>query len=64
MIQKKITTGWVTQVYDPEKKIWLFQDFTTGDTVEYEDERGNKIKPIDDYLPFDMVQPTTPKKRK
>lgn len=56
---KKITTGFVIQVYDTEKKSFVSQEFIAGDEVEVEDIEGNPVDDdmIPDYLPFDMVQP-------
>jgi hypothetical protein len=59
MIVKKITTGWVIQVYDTENEKFISQKFVAGDEVEYEDEEGEKVKYFESYLPFDMVQPMT-----
>lgn len=70
MLIKKITTGFVTQVFDTEKKQFVSQDFTAGTEVDYETENGDMLvagslsehnlgpraeKEV--YLPFDMVQP-------
>ena len=61
----KITVGFVTQTFETHKNKFVSQDFTAGDTVDYEDSQGNPLdnKSIDfellskSYLPFDMVQP-------
>lgn len=65
MLINKITTGFVIQQFDTEKKVYVSQYFTAGD-VEYEDRFG---EPVDSslmavnpdgsepYLPFDMLQP-------
>lgn len=59
----KITTGFVTQVFDTEKQEFVEQDFHAGDQTDYEDFDGNPLsdkiqKMIDThYLPFNMVQP-------
>ena len=65
MIINKITTGFVIQQWDTEKKQWVDQSFVAGDDCDYEDGNGNTVSEdlIDDdtdtvpYLPFDMVQP-------
>lgn len=60
MIVKKITSGFVVQIFDTEKNEFISQDFIAGDTCEYEDSKGS---PVDEetvkesYLPFFMVQP-------
>jgi len=60
MLIKKITTGFVTQVFDTEQNKFISQEFTAGDQVDVEDEYG---KPVDQteidkvYMPFDMEQP-------
>lgn len=73
MIIKKITTGFVIQSYDTEKKKYIHQEFIAGDEVDYEDEEGNIVCPttmlgegeeFEPYLPFDMVQPEKPKSSK
>jgi hypothetical protein len=58
---KKITFGFVVQVYDTENQSFVSQEFVAGDQVEVEDMEGN---PVDEYMtpnyfPFDMVQPRT-----
>ncbi len=66
MIIKKITYGFVVQVFDDSKKMKKFisQEFVAGDQCEYENEGGMIVDPscleVDGqevYLPFDMVQP-------
>lgn len=59
----KITSGHVTQEYDPETKQCIGQCFTAGDLVEWEDENGKPITPLDSefYQPFGMEQPETKK---
>ena len=67
MLLKKITHGFVIQVFDPSKGRWISQEFVAGDETEYEDENGETIDDLDfteqagggeePYLPFDMVQP-------
>ena len=61
---KKITSGFVVQVFDPELKRFVSQSFVAGE-ADYEDEDG---VPVDcdefadedgkeAYCPFNMVQP-------
>lgn len=62
MLQNKITTGFVIQTYDTDKKEWISQEFIAGDQVDYEDEEGIPLDNTDSvicsqYLSFDMVQP-------
>ena len=63
MFVRKITTGFVTQLFDTETGKWVAQDFTCGDECTYEDNMGNTVDPSEvlptpePYLPFDMVQP-------
>ena len=70
MIINKITTGFVIQQFDTDKKVYINQEFIAGDDVNYETVDGN---PMDDdemetfnfgplaeeepYLPFEMIQP-------
>ena len=64
MVINKITTGFVIQVFDTDKKRFISQNFTAGDECEYETKDGTSVdssslevdgKEI--YLPYDMVQP-------
>lgn len=64
MIINKITTGFVIQRWDTEKKEWVSQEFVAGDGCDYEDQVGNSVDSEDmnpggdePYLPFDMVDP-------
>lgn len=57
MIVNKITTGFVVQKYDTEKRQFISQEFFAGDGIEYEDELGNPVKPFDAYFSFEMKQP-------
>ena len=68
MLVQKITKGYVTQIFDTEKKDFVEQFFTAGDSCEYVDERGKfvsfeslKVDHVEMYLPYDMVQPTVAK---
>lgn len=63
MLVRKITTGFVVQVFDTDLQHFIEQSFIAGD-CEYEDETGepveSKLLEVDGeeiYLPFDMVQP-------
>jgi len=62
MLIKKITHGFVTQVFDTKLKRFVSQEFTAGDDVAYENEKGDAVDSVDDYLPFHMVQPEPPKR--
>lgn len=66
MIINKITTGFVIQTFDTEKKQYTKQEFIAGDPVTYEDIEGDladssvmAVNPdgSEPYLPFDMIQP-------
>jgi hypothetical protein len=65
MLIRKITSGFVTQVYDTQHGRFVSQEFTAGDDCQYEDERGEAVDSSllnvhghEAYLPFQMVQPT------
>jgi len=64
MLVKKITLGYVVQVFNTDTGHFVSQNFVAGDTTEYEDEKGNpvnseklNVEGTEAYLPFDMVQP-------
>lgn len=59
MLVKKITTGYVLQVYDTKLGKFVSQEFVASDIVDHEDLLGNPVEEdlVPDYLPFDMVQP-------
>jgi len=62
MLVKKITTGYVLQVYDTKLEKFVSQEFVASDIVDHEDMMGNPVDELgldldSDYLPFDMVQP-------
>lgn len=70
MIINKITTGFVIQVFDTEKQVYISQNFIAAAEVNYENTQGETIPDIDmaevnfgplsggePYLPFDMAQP-------
>jgi len=66
MVIKKITIGFVVQVWDTTGKRWVSQEFVAGDQVDYEDEWGDTTDPdkmsegTEPYLPFHMIQPSSP----
>ena len=62
MLIKKITTGFVIQVFDTEKKDWVSQEFVCGDECDYEtdetnddgeflDDKGEVVDDVCDLLP-------------
>ena len=57
-IVNKITYGFVTQQFDTKTGKFISQEFTAGDQVDYENKRGEAVDSIDEYLEFDMVQPS------
>jgi hypothetical protein len=64
MLIRKITSGFVTQVFDTEQGRFISQDFTAGDECDYEDRNGDwvdeelfEVNGKEVYLPFEMVQP-------
>jgi hypothetical protein len=57
-IIRKITYGFVDQKFDTDTGEFISQDFIAGDQVEFEDKNGDSVDPFDDYLAFDMVQPS------
>lgn len=71
MLINKITTGFVIQTYDTDKKEYSEQEFFAGDEVNYELPNGESADwaemgkvgfgphaEEEPYLPFDMVQPS------
>jgi hypothetical protein len=69
MLINKVTTGFVVQVFDTEKRRFVSQDFVAGECA-YEDRRGEPIDPSllvvdgeEASLPFAMVQPDAPSGR-
>lgn len=67
MLVKKITHGFVTQVFDTELKRFVSQEFTAGDECEYEDMQGEhvdvdllEVDMQEIYLPYNMEQPQAP----
>jgi hypothetical protein len=66
MLLKKVTTGFVVQTFDTEKQKFVSQEFVAGDQCDYENEDGEIVdcelfaRPdgVEDYLPYDMVQPS------
>ena len=61
MLVRKITHGFVVQVFDTEKGRFVSQEFVAGDEVAYEDSHGEAVDSdmVAAYLPFHMVQPET-----
>ena len=59
---KKIVTGFVVQEFDEATKVCESQEFISGDIVEWEDECGNGLDPLDGhkYCPYEMEQPKKP----
>jgi hypothetical protein len=59
MIVKKITVGFVVQKFDTKTKKFVSQEFVAGDEVTFEDEHWEILddNEIEEYLPFEMVQP-------
>lgn len=65
MLIKKVTTGFVTQVYDTEAKCFVSQEFTAGEQVDWETMEGDTVNLMEtdvgkEYLNFDMIQPPAP----
>lgn len=58
MIVNKITTGFVIQQFDTETRQFVGQEFIAGGEVDFEDENGQPIEAFDEYLPFEMKQPS------
>ena len=58
MIVNKITTGFVIQKFDTETRQFVSQEFIAGDQVDDEDEYGEPVESFDEYLPFEMKQPS------
>lgn len=64
MIVQKITTGFVVQTFDTEKRKFIGQEFVAGDQVELEVNGesidSSEVEGLDEtYLSFDMLQPNT-----
>ena len=64
MLVRKITSGFVVQVFDTEKGQFVSQEFVAGDDVAWEDELGETVDSSvaeagghEAYLPFHMIQP-------
>jgi len=70
MIIKKITHGFVVQVFDTNTSKFVSQEFVAGDDCAYEDKAGNPVElslfevydPLKDqlveaYFPYNMIQP-------
>ncbi len=63
MKYRKISIGYVIQVYDTDKPGFVSQEFVAGE-VEWENEAAEPIcdsdvpdEALDTYLPFNMEQP-------
>lgn len=60
---RKITNGYVVQLYDKERGQFVSQEFIASDEVDYEDEDGkslgddDRVLLEDSYLPYEMAQP-------
>jgi hypothetical protein len=64
MLVKKITEGFVVQVFDTELGQFVSQEFIAGTQCDYEDQEGNPVESalleVDGkelYLPYNMEQP-------
>jgi hypothetical protein len=59
LIVRKITEGFVEQIYDTEKGRFVSQRFVAGDVCDYISESEGNVPDYfkDKYLPFNMVQP-------
>ena len=62
MLIRKITSGYVVQMFDTKLGKFIDQQFVAGDECVYEDEGGDTVDSnlleVDGkevYLPFDMV---------
>ena len=69
MLINKLTTGFVVQVFDTDKRYFVSQNFVPGECA-YEDRRGKPVDPSllvvdgeEATLPFEMVQPDNPSGR-
>jgi hypothetical protein len=58
MIVNKITTGFVIQRFDTETRQFVAQEFIAGDQVDFENEYSEPVESFDEYLPFEMKQPS------
>lgn len=57
---RKITSGFVTQFFNPATKQLINQEFTAGDNVAFEDAEGEPVTvsdPSEYYHPFNMEKP-------
>lgn len=65
MLLRKVTTGFVVQVFDTKTKRFVSQEFVAGDECEYEDETGDQVESDmfegedgrEVYLEYEMKQP-------
>ena len=63
MLINKVTTGFVVQVFDTDKRCFVSQSFVAGECA-YEDRHGEPVEPSllvvngeEAALAFEMVQP-------
>ena len=65
MLLRKVTTGFVVQVFDTKTKRFVSQEFVAGDECEYENEIGDPVESDmfegedgqEVYLEYEMKQP-------
>ena len=69
MLINKVTTGFIVQVFDTDRRCFVSQNFVPGECV-YEDRWGKPVDPSllvvdgeEATLPFEMVQPDDPSGR-
>jgi hypothetical protein len=68
MIVNKITSGYVIQQYDTEKKQFIYQEFVAANSCDYENLNGEAVDVEEvgmansdgsvPYFPYEMVQPS------
>ena len=58
MTVNKVTTGFVIQRFDTETRQFVAQEFIAGDQVDFETEYGEPVESFNEYLPFEMKQPS------
>jgi hypothetical protein len=59
MIINKITNGFVIQEFDTETNKFIHLEFCASDECAIENKHGEAVDiAIDEYLSFDMVQPS------
>jgi hypothetical protein len=57
VVVNKIVNGLVIQQFDTETRRFIGQEFIADDEVTFEDEHGERVKPFDENLAFEMKQP-------